>query len=452
MSTRTVTRAGNLTSVEGAELLEREEDLLSLASSLDSVQRTSEGMLVLIGGEAGIGKSALARRFCASCEGARVLWGGCEPLLAPRPLGPLVDVADSTGGRLAALVGADTGPSEIASALIGELRRRVGTVVVLEDLHWADDATLDVLTLLGRRISSVPALVLATFRDDGPEVARRLLPVLARLSGPRIERRELRRLSAAAVAALAREHDVDGDALFRSTDGNPFFVTEVLAARGSEIPLTIRDAVLGRAAALSPPARRLLDAVAVVPSEVELWLLQGLAPELVDNLEECLGSGILVSRDGLIAFRHELARLTVELALAPNRAIQLHRRALAALTAREHGDSSDPARLAHHAEAAQDGEAVVRWASQAAQRAASAEAHREAAAQWARALRFAEGLPNEHRASILDALSYESHLINALDEAREARERALALWRECGDAERARAGRSLRCGASRVPR
>ena len=419
-----------------SELLEREEHLLALASAMEAVERSAEGRLVLIGGEAGVGKTALVRRFCACGTGTRVLWGSCEPLLAPRPLGPLADIADAVGGRLAAVVDGASRPGEVASALLGELGRRAPTVVVLEDVHWADDATLDVLTLLGRRISSVPALVLVTFRDDEPQTAQRLRPVLGRLTGERVSRRELSRLSVGAVSALAGAHEVDADTLYRRTGGNPFFVTEVLAAGGSEVPRTVRDAVLGRAVGLSPRARRLLDAVAVVPSQIELWLLDDLADQPAETLEECLASGILISGRGHVAFRHELARLAVEQALAPNRRIELHRGALSARSARPPQLRADLARLAHHAEEAQDGNAAVRWASLAAERAASAEAHTEAAAQWARALRFADGLPTERRASMLEARSYEAYLINRLDEARHAREAALDLWRREGDAER----------------
>jgi DNA-binding CsgD family transcriptional regulator len=418
------------------ELFERDEELRALAASLDSVQQTGKGKLVLVSGEAGIGKTALVRGFCDSCDQATVLWGGCEPLLAPRPFGPLLDIAETAGGRLAALVDEVAVPADVASALIAALGHRAPAVAVLEDVHWADDATLDVLTVLGRRIESVPALVLVTFRDDALQSAERLRLVLGGLIGPRIERRELRRLSAAAVSALAAAYDVDADALYRNTDGNPFFVTEVLAAGGTEMPGTVRDAVLGRAAGLSPDARGLLDAVAVVPSRAELWLLQDLAGNHIDHLEECLASGILTSGRGHVAFRHELARMAVEQVLAPNRRIELNRRALLALTAHQQGHGYELARLAHHAEEAQERDATVRWASQAAERAASAEAHTEAAAQWARALRFADGLPKERRATMLDARSYECHLINALEEARDARERALQLWRELGDVAR----------------
>jgi DNA-binding CsgD family transcriptional regulator len=193
--------------------------------------------------------------------------------------------------------------------------------------------------------------------------------------------------------------------------------------------------VLGRADRLSAEARELLDAVAVVPTHAEVWLLEELVRDAAGPLAECLASGILMSAPGQVAFRHELARLAVEASLPPNRRIELHRRALSALTAHvERGP--DPARLAHHAEQAEDGQGVLHWASRAAERAARSEAHSEAAAQWARALRFADGLPPEQLASMFEARSYECYLTDRLEEALRARERALELWRQLGDVER----------------
>ena len=140
-------------------------------------------------------------------------------------------------------------------------------------------------------------------------------------------------LSPEAVARLAEPNGIDAQDLYRKTGGNPFFVTEVLAAGDAEIPNTVRDAVLARAARLSPEARALLEAVAVVPPHGELWLLEALAPKAVDRVDECLTSGMLISeRDG-VAFHHELARRAVEESLPLNRRATLHRKALAALAA-----------------------------------------------------------------------------------------------------------------------
>jgi DNA-binding CsgD family transcriptional regulator/tetratricopeptide (TPR) repeat protein len=327
-----------------------------------------------------------------------------------------------------------TPPYEVVVALMGELRRRPPTVLVLEDLHWADEATLDVLRLLARRVASVPVLVLASFRDDELGQARQLRIVLGELVG-RPGRLTVVPLSPAAVSELAGPFGVDGQELYRTTGGNPFFVTEVLEAGGDGIPGTVRDAVLARAGRLPDPARRLLQSAAVVPGRVEVWLLEALAGELIGHLDVYLASGMLLAVDDGVAFRHELARLAVEESVAPDRRLALHRAALAALVAPPLGEP-DPARLAHHAEVVGDRAAVLRWATRAASRAASAGAHREAAAHYARALRFADGLTAEVYAELLEQRSDESFLTNQFDEAIDALERAIAVRRDLGDQRR----------------
>jgi DNA-binding NarL/FixJ family response regulator len=416
-------------------LLERAEAMSGLEESFAEVHGGAAGRLVLLGGEAGIGKTALLRSFCRSREpSVRVLWGECEPLLTPRPLGPLLEIAEACGGELAELVGQASAAHEIASALVHELSGRRPSIVVLEDVHWADEATLDVIRLLGRRVSEVPALVLASFRDDELDRAHRLRLVFGELAR-RPQRVKLARLSAAAVATLATAHGFDSRELYRKTGGNPFFVTEVLEAPGDRIPDTVRDAVLARAARLSGEARRLLDGVAVVPGHVEIWLLQAMAGELVGRLEECLGSGVLIRADGGVAFRHELARVAIEESIPPDRLLGLHRAALDALTFPPAGDA-DPQRLAHHSEAIGDEEGVLRWAPPAGARAAAAGAHREAAAHYARALRFADRMQPEGLAELLERHGTECFLTNALDDSIQALEHAVALRREIGDQRR----------------
>lgn len=426
-----------------SELLERFEQLSALAERLAAVRESSHGRLVLIGGEAGVGKTVLVRRFCAEPgRAARILWGACDPLFTPRPLGPLLDVAQATGGELEKLVERGARPYELAKAIMRELGTRAPTILVLEDVHWADEATLDVVRLLARRVETVPALVIVTYRDDELDRAGPLRIVLGELAtSEAVDRLKLAPLSAPAVAQLAESTGVDADELYRKTAGNPFFVTEILAAGEEEIPHTIRDAVLARAARLTPAARALLEAVAVAPPQAELWLLEALATDALDHLEECLRSGMLTSEPGGVAFRHELARLAVEESLPPNRSIALHRKALAALDTPPAG-APDLARLAHHAEAANDAEAVLRFAPAAGARAASLGAHREAAAHYARTLRFADRLPTEARAELLELRSHECYLTDQSDEAIEALERALGCYRELGD--RRKEGDSLR--------
>jgi DNA-binding CsgD family transcriptional regulator/tetratricopeptide (TPR) repeat protein len=427
---------------EPGGLLERSEQLSMLQEALGAVLAGSSGRFVLVAGEAGVGKTTLLQEFCRERRrSARVLWGACEALLTPGPLGPFFDVADETGGELAEIVAGGARPHEIASALIRELNRRAPTILVLEDVHWADGATLDVLKLLGRRLARVHALILASYRDGELEPTHPLRMVLGELApGPGVERLALSPLSVQAVTKLAEPRGVDGADLHGKTNGNPFFVTEVLAAGRDEIPDTVRDAVLARAARLSGSARELIEAVAIAPPQAEVWLLEMLVGAAIGSLEECLSSGMLTSSPDGVAFRHELARLALEETLAPDRRLALHRKALEALPASPRG-SPDPSRLAHHAEAAGDAEATLRFAPEAAARASSLGAHREAAAHYKRALRFADGLPTETRAGLLERRSYECYLTGQFSEAIEAQEGALAGYRELG--ERRREGDSL---------
>jgi DNA-binding CsgD family transcriptional regulator len=414
-------------------LLERAAELAMLADRLDAVERSARGQVLLVGGEAGVGKTTLVRRFRdALGPSARVVWGACDPLFTPSPLGPLLDLADDCGGDLGDVLRAGALPHQVATALAHELRERAPTVFVLEDVHWADEATLDVLRLLARRVETVPALVVATYRDDELDPAHPLRIMLGELgAGGTVGRVRLVRLSPDAVASLAAPYGVDPGELYRKTAGNPFFVVEALAAGAEGIPETVRDAVLARAARLSPAGRAVLEAVAVVPAEAELWLLEALAGDAAGHLDECLASGMLTVEASGVAFRHELARLAVEESVPPHRAAPLHRRALAALAEPPAG-APDLARLAHHAEAAGDVGAVVRFAPAAAAHAESVGAYREAAAQYARALRFGDALPAAERAALLERRSRACSLTDHNDAAVEAIEGALALHRELG--------------------
>jgi DNA-binding CsgD family transcriptional regulator/tetratricopeptide (TPR) repeat protein len=423
------------------DFLERGDALAALENALAHVRDRSLGRLLFIGGEAGVGKTVLLRRFSdRQADSARILWGACDALITPRPLGPFLDIAEATGDELQELVENGAKPHQVTTALLRELAVRVPTVVVLEDVHWADEATLDVLRLLGRRVGGVPALVLASYRDDELERTHPLRILLGELgTGETVGRLKVDPLSPEAVASLAELSGVDADALYRKTGGNPFFVTEALASCGVEIPPTIRDAVLARCARLSVEARVLLDAVAVVPSAVEPWLLEALVEE-TDRLEECLASGMLTVARGGVAFRHEFARLAVEESLPPNRKVALHRRALAALSEPAAG-TPDPTRLAHHAEAAGDADAILEFATAAGELAAAQGAHLQSAEQYERALGFGESLPLERRAELLARLSVERYLADAGEQALAAGEQALACFRKLGDS--AGVGRQL---------
>lgn len=414
-------------------LLERSEQLDALAGQLEAVTETAHGRIVFIGGEAGVGKTALIRRFVDELpRSTRVLAGACDALFTPRPLGPFLDVAEATGGELQRQASNGVRPHDFAAGLIRELRANGPSVVVLEDLHWGDAATFDVIRLLGRRVNTVPALVVVTYRDDELDRAHPLRVLLGELgTNADVSRVRIVPLSAAAVAELAAPFGVDGVELYRKTNGNAFFVTEVLASGDGAIPRTVQDAVLARVARLSPAAQRLIEAVAIIPTTTEVWLLLALCPAEIDCLDECLASGVLSAVPGGVAFRHQLARLAVEDSLDPGRRMDLNRRALAALCDPPTG-KPDVTRLAHHAEAAADGAATLEYATAAGALAAARGAHREASAQYERALRFAEGRDAMALADLQERYAYERYLSDQFDDAVRSQRAAVDSYRRAG--------------------
>src|ERR1022692_1149870 len=391
---------------ENDGLLERISELAALDRSLAKA-RDGRGSLVLVSGEAGTGKTALVRAFCdAQRGGARVLWGACDPLFTPRPLGPLLDIAEVVGGELAELVQRGATPHDVTMALRRELGRRPPTIVVIDDAQWADEATLDVLRLLADRLEGVRAAVIVAYRAEVDRWHPLRIVVGEIGAGRAITRIRLQPLSLQAVTSLAARYGASPAELYGKTLGNPFFVTEVLGASDTGVPPTVRDAVLARAARLSPAARELLEAVAIAPSQTELWLLGTLIDDAGGRLEECVSVGMLTVRSGCVSFRHELAREALETAIDEPSKVRLHRAVLAALAEPPAG-APDLARLAHHADAAEDDDAVLRFAPAAAARASKLGAHREAASLYARALRLAAVVPLPLWARLLEGRAAE---------------------------------------------
>jgi DNA-binding CsgD family transcriptional regulator/tetratricopeptide (TPR) repeat protein len=425
-------------------LLERESQLASLAEYAAQA-RQGDGRLVLIAGEAGVGKSALVEQAEHDLPEATWYWGACDGLFTPRPLGPLYDIAGRLGGELLELCRADAPREELFGALLRQASAPGKPhVLVVEDVHWADEATIDLLRFLGRRIRDVPVLLLATYRDEGLGATDLLRLALGDLATHRCVRRmDLPPLSADAVAVLAGGSGLDPAALHRLTGGNPFYVSQAVQAGTSDVPASARDAVLARAARLGSQARAVLDAAALIGTRAEVALLESVAGCPPSAIDELLASGLLTGDGMALRFRHEIARLAVAGAVNAHRCTALHARILASLRAI---GRDDDARMAFHAEAAGDGPAALHYASAAARRAAALASHREAAAQFERALRFADQADPATAAGLHDGFAYEASLLDRWQEAAEARERALALWREVGD--RMREGDTLRWYAS----
>lgn len=414
------------------ELLEREAILDELASALGDAAR-GDGRVALISGEAGIGKTALVSELAhARAKSVRVLSGTCDALFTPRPLGPLHDIALQTRGPLLDAVEASADRTVVFAAALTELQRQP-TLVVVEDIHWADEATVDLLRFVGRRIRRTPALLALTYRDDELETRSHVRPLLGDLAGSTAPLRvALTPLSESAVRHLVGERLIDATALHQQTGGNPFFVTEVLSGAGPGLPLTIRDAVLGRVARLSPAAQAVLEAAAISGPRVEPWLLSAIAPDEAHAADECLEGGVLVAHGKILGFRHELARQIVLDAIPIVRRIRLHRLALTALSSAP-ATANDVTRLMHHAEGADDCDAILTYAPEAARRAATAGAHRAAVALYAAALPCAETAPLPRRAELLAAYATECNHLAETAAAIAGRRQVVELWRGAGD-------------------
>jgi DNA-binding CsgD family transcriptional regulator len=309
------------------------------------------------------------------------------------------------------------------------------SVMIFEDVHWADEATLDVVRLFARRAADARFLLVLTFREAELDRSHPLRVVLGNLPGSgQVTRLELAGLSQAAVAELAGPGNVNAAELHRRTAGNPFYVTEVLAAATDAVPGSVRDAVLAHAARLSPAARDLLDTLSVVPGPVDPWLLDAMLPETTEVLDDCLSTGMLVLAGDRVEFRHEIARQVVEESLPPGRRKAKHRLALEALSAV--AGQQDLARLAHHADAARDADAVLKFAPAAAAEAAAAGAWREAARLYARAIAFAERLAPDCHATLLESFAAAAYHTELGREAADALRMAATIHAERGDVVR----------------
>jgi DNA-binding winged helix-turn-helix (wHTH) protein len=399
--------------LDGVEhLLERDHELDVLSTTLARAEREGRGSVVLVAGEAGIGKSSLVQAFVATTGVARPLIGGCDDLASPRALGPLRDVAREPGSPLAAAF-ADGGDADSVLAATLDLLADGPAVLVIEDVHWADDATLDLLRLVGRRIDALPAVLVATYRDDELPADHPLRRVLGALGGPHVTRVRLAPLSRQAVGALVGGSPQGADEIWDATRGNPFFVTEVLSSPHEPVPSTVRDAVLSRLYRLSPEARRLVELVAVVPSRTERWLVERAGPDLGDALAEAEVAGVVHVDAEHVWFRHELARRAVESSLSRTRHHELHRAVLAELAAR---DDTDPARLVHHARHAGETDRMLEYAELAAASTLRLRAYRQTVDFSDLLLEHADRVPADRAADVLARRSYALYVLNRLED------------------------------------
>ena len=414
-------------------LLERDAQITELVALLDATA-TSGGRVVLVRGEAGIGKTTLINRFADDvADRANVVVGYCDDLLTPRPFGPLWDIARGVPSLMRPLTDGDHA-AVMQSTLDLLLETSRPMVMVLEDTQWADGATLDLITYLGRRIGRSNGILLVSYRDVEVDADHPLRRVLGELPMSDVVRMPLQRLSAAAIGTMIGGRGTrDAEAILELTAGNPLFVSEVLASDGESVPLSVREAVLGRAAALSPSARRLLDFVSIVPGAADMSLVDQVVAPTMSDVAECKRLGLLTIGDHELAFPHDLQRRAVESALRAPERTRLHQLALEAIAAP--GTGVDSARAVHHAREANDIDALVRHAPLAAREAIAVSSTTEAIAHFRSLEDHLDRFGPDERAQILhDWAVQEAYIGNAQTVA--LFDEAIVILRSLGDDRR----------------
>ena len=412
-------------------LLERDTEVSELLAAAAEVLVAREGRAVLVTGEAGIGKTTVIREFLAHTgDDLRVLRGGCDDLRTPRTFGPLLDAAAGTRGPLEEALALGRGDA-VYDAAIAELTGARPTVLVVEDVHWADDATIDVLRYVVRRLTELPVLLVLSFRDDAAAYATRLSPLVATLAGSGARRIEPKPLTPEAVALLAERTGRDAETLYRHTRGNPFYLSELLAEQGGgDVPVTVSDAVQARVAKLPPDTVQALEQLSVVPAQLDY----AEAGELFGSAEMLLAAeevGIVEVTDAGVAFRHELARRAVEAGLPALARRRLNAKVLKHLLERD--DDPDLARILHHAVEADDVAVILAYAPRAGREASRRGARRQALEHFETVLPYAGRLALPDQAALYGDYAWDLQYAQRYADAVAAGRIAVELRERLGD-------------------
>ena len=439
---------GMATRVSSPILIGRTEELIRLNAGLQAAIRGRSGTM-LIGGEAGVGKTRLVSEMAALARssGAMVLVGGCIVLGdGPLPFAPVTEairdlIRQTDPDELATIIGPsgtelsrlvpDLGPFaddglapasamsaqgrlfELLLGALGRLAAKSPVVFVVEDLHWSDQSTRDLLGFLVRNLRDSPVFLVFTYRSDELHRRHPLLPFLAELGRTdHVERLELapldRRESADQLRAIAG-HEVDEaliDSIHQRSGGNAFFAEELLAASGedgrAELPPTLRDVLLARLMDLDERTHEFLRVASAAGQRVDPALLAAVTgmdeATLYESLRECVGRQILVPDPtaGIerYAFRHALLQEAVYDDLLPGERTRLHSAFARTLESIAMGPGGHASELAYHWYAAHDIPRAFTWAVAAAIVDTESYAFPEALAQYERALELWDQVPN----------------------------------------------------------
>ena len=424
------------------ELIERDDFLTSLNNGFKRAA-SGDGHCFFIVGEAGIGKTSLVKTFLKEIEDECTEYvGACDSLFTPRPLAPLYDLALQINEDWVDKIESISSRAELFTKFVQVLtHKQRPVVVVFEDIHWADEATLDFVKFFARRISRTKCLFILTCRDEEIKQQLPLRNVLGDLAPDTFTRLELTPLSRQAVQKLADQKGYDGEDVYSISAGNPFYVNEILASYSSGIPNNVKDSILSVYNRLEEEAKNVWQQLSVIPEGLEVSRLYKIDHSWHEAIGNCIASRILIIRNNKIFFKHELYRRTIEVSLSPFKRIALNKNLLQ-LFLSSFEEQGEIEKIVHYAKNANENELVVKYAPLAAKQAACVGAHIEASKLFLTAIEYSEGDDTDQLVKFYENYAYECYLTNQIREAITYQAKALTIWKEKKEIEQI--GNSLR--------
>ena len=399
------------------ELIER-IDFLNNLQNLYKNMIDGEGHTIFISGEAGIGKTSLVKSFCKDLKNKCFIYQGtCDALFTPRPLAPIYDIAFQIENNPGVIRHDIKERNELFTRLFNDLQtKEKPIIIVFEDIHWADEATIDFIKFFARRVTQLQCLFIITYRDDEIHSYQSVRNMLGQLPADSFTRLQLVPLSRSAVEKMANAKGYNADYLYSISDGNPFYVNEILAHYSPGIPDNIKDSILSVYHRQEEKIKEVWEILSVIPTGFEISYLQKMEPSYIDTVEVSIAAKILIIKKDLIFFKHELYRRTIEASLSPQKRIAINKRVLH-LFLKNLEQNDEIERIIHHAKNANDSKLVVHYAPLAAKKAASLGAHVQASKLYFTAIEYYTGEDEDLLVEFYELYAYECYLINQIKEA-----------------------------------
>lgn len=418
------------------ELVEREEFLDLLQRHFNDIAY-GEGHCIFVAGEAGIGKTALVKAFCKQKENdCDIFHGACDDLFTPRPLAPLYDILSQINRDILSKSHVSKDRSNLFSTFFEEFKNRERKfLIIFEDIHWADEATLDFIKFFARRISQLRCLFILTYRDDEIHSRHPLRNVLGQLPPDSFTKIFVTPLSKSTVQKMAADKGYSGEDVYGISGGNPFYLNEILASYSPGVPENIKDSILSVYERQEEGTKHAWQICSVIPEGLEVNRFAKIRTSWDEAMDHCFAMNVIIVREAKVIFKHELYRRTIEESLSPFKRIALNKKILELLLT-SFEEEGEIERIVHYAKNANDDKLVVKYAPLVASKAACVGSHMEAAKLFLTAIEYSEANDADLLLQLYDGYAYECYLTNQIKEAIIYTEKSLTLWQEKNNIEK----------------